>query len=61
MRCYYAQVIGRVKINKIVNPDVWWDRSTYLRVEVEDIPDSDEGVRSYCLPRTAPTLGLSQR
>jgi len=37
------KVIGRVKINKIVNPDVWWDRSTYLKVEVEDFPDSDEG------------------
>jgi len=48
-------VIGRVKINKIVNPDVWWDRSTYLKVEVEDFPDSDEGVRfppppSYAAP-----------
>ena len=49
-----SQVIGRVKINKIINPDVWYDRSTYLKVEVEDMPDSDEGVR----PPTGTTLIL---
>jgi hypothetical protein len=52
--CVASQVIGRVKINKIINPDVWYDRSTYLKVEVEDMPDSDEGVR----PPTGTTLIL---
>jgi len=35
------KVIGRVKINKILNPSVWRDRSSYLKVEAEEMVDTD--------------------
>lgn len=37
-------VIGRVRLKRVLNPTVFADRSTYLRVEVEDLVDKDEGV-----------------
>jgi len=38
------KVIGRVKINKVINPDAWTDRTTYLKARVQDIPDTDADV-----------------
>jgi len=35
------KVIGRVRIKRVLNPAVFADRSSYLRVEVEDIVDED--------------------
>lgn len=43
-----CQVIGRVKINKILNPSAWLTRDTYLKVEaeyVEDAVEDDAGTR----------------
>lgn len=37
------RAIGRVKIHEILNPGVWEDASTFLRVETEEIIDQDEG------------------
>mmetsp|Transcript_48375 Transcript_48375/g.121912 ORF Transcript_48375/g.121912 Transcript_48375/m.121912 type:complete len:439 (-) Transcript_48375:114-1430(-) len=34
-------VIGRVRMKRVLNPRAFADRSTYLRVEVEDLVDSD--------------------
>lgn len=34
-------VIGRVRLKKVLNPRAFADRSTYLRVECEDLIDSD--------------------
>jgi Lon protease-like protein len=35
-------VIGRVRLKKVLNPRAFADRSTYLKVECEDLVDSDE-------------------
>lgn len=35
---------GRVKLLKVLNPDVAQSRETYLRVEVEDVVDTDSDV-----------------
>lgn len=35
------KVVGRVKINHILNPAVWRDRSAYLKVDAEDMVDAD--------------------
>jgi hypothetical protein len=40
------QVVGRVRMQKVLNPEAWFDRSTYLKVQVEDMPDTDLEVRS---------------
>ena len=39
------KVVGRVKINHILNPAVWRDRSAYLKVDAEDMVDADMEVR----------------
>mmetsp|Transcript_26906 Transcript_26906/g.66304 ORF Transcript_26906/g.66304 Transcript_26906/m.66304 type:complete len:382 (+) Transcript_26906:48-1193(+) len=43
-------VIGRVKINKILNPSAWTSRKTYLKAEAEyieqDSEEDDESTRS---------------
>lgn len=39
------KVTGRVKLHKIVNPEVWNTRETYLKVEgtiIEEVPENDE-------------------
>lgn len=43
------EVIGRVNITKVLNPKAWEDRSTYLKVEcdqVEDEEEDEEGIRA---------------
>lgn len=35
------KVIGRVRLKRVLNPRAFGDRSTYLRVEVEDLIDTD--------------------
>jgi len=35
------KVVGRVRMQKVLNPEAWFDRSTYLKVQVEDMPDTD--------------------
>lgn len=35
------KVIGRVHLRRVLNPRAFADRSTYLRVEVEDVLDAD--------------------
>ncbi|GKY97511.1 hypothetical protein MPSEU_000709300 [Mayamaea pseudoterrestris] len=40
------KVTGRVKIHRIVNPDVWASRDTYLRVEATVYDDSGKTVTS---------------
>eukprot|EP00959_Pyramimonas_sp_CCMP1952_P096545 2017915-Pyramimonas_sp.AAC.3 len=40
------KVIGRAKINQILNPSSWRDRSTYLKVEAEEMVDTDAEVRT---------------
>jgi len=37
-------VIGRVRMKRVLNPRAFADRSTYLRVEVEDLADTDPDV-----------------
>eukprot|EP00287_Rhodomonas_sp_CCMP768_P002159 CAMPEP_0196735810 /NCGR_PEP_ID=MMETSP1091-20130531/14097_1 /TAXON_ID=302021 /ORGANISM="Rhodomonas sp., Strain CCMP768" /LENGTH=374 /DNA_ID=CAMNT_0042079481 /DNA_START=162 /DNA_END=1286 /DNA_ORIENTATION=+ len=36
------EVIGRINITKVLNPKAWEDRSTYLKVEFQDVEDEDE-------------------
>lgn len=36
------QATRRVNLRKVLNPKVWKDRSTYLRVQVEDLEDVDK-------------------
>ena len=36
------EVIGRVKINKILNPSAWEKRDTYLKIEVDYQEDGEE-------------------
>jgi len=36
------EVIGRIRIKKILNPKVWEDRSTYLKIEAEYLEDKEE-------------------
>ena len=36
------KVVGRVKLNRVLNPEVWTSRETYLRVEGEIIDDTGD-------------------
>jgi len=36
------EVIGRVKINKVLNPSAWESRETYLKIEVDYQEDAEE-------------------
>jgi hypothetical protein len=38
------KAMRRVRLKKVLNPKVWRDASTYLKVEVEDIVDEDASV-----------------
>lgn len=44
------KVVGRVRMKKVLNPEAWFDRSTYLKVQVEDMPDTD--LEDDCLEET---------
>ena len=38
--CTLPQVIGRVKIQRILNPSVWKSAETYLKVEATPVEDT---------------------
>lgn len=48
------KVTGRVKLHRIINPDAWESRTTYLRVEGTIIDDSGKSTT------TTPTSSLSE-
>ena len=48
------KVVGRVKLNRVLNPEVWTSRETYLRVEGEIIDDT-------AISTTTPTVALLRR
>ncbi|EKX46560.1 hypothetical protein GUITHDRAFT_107764 [Guillardia theta CCMP2712] len=53
------EVIGRIRIKKVLNPKVWEDRSTYLKVEAEYIEDKEEpegSTRLADMPDSMPEL-----
>jgi len=45
------EVVGRVNISRVLNPEAWRDRSTYLRVACEPLEDADVEAETSGLER----------